>query len=171
VILTKHYSGQAAECGVTANNLIGIIVKYILIFLALFVGTSNAAEEVSPVDISKCKGFDCTTVWKGTYKLEPGIEVKAWFDAVDASNSGSLYFFPLFSIKNESGAPIKLKLGMQLLDSGNNVVAEASDNVKFAPYHVGVSDQDRFVSMNAVILTEKSTSAVKFVKVTYEQIW
>ena len=153
-----------------ALYLMEIIMKYLSIVLALFIGTSNAAEEVSPVDISKCKGFDCTTVWKGTYKLEPNIEVKAWFDAIDTSSSGTLFFFPLFSIKNESSAPIKLKLGMQLLDGGNNILAEASDTVQFAPYHAGMSDQDRFVSINAVNLTTESTAAVKFVKVTYEKI-
>jgi hypothetical protein len=129
-----------------------------------------SADQVDRVDIADCEKTSCYSKWIKSFEVEKDVSVRAWFDIVDPFKEGNQSVYPLFNVYNNTGAEIKVRIGMQLLDEENKIVVEASQETSFTPFNKTESEYKTYRSIKPSRLTAEQIRKTKYVAVIYRRI-
>lgn len=142
-----------------------IIMKY-FIFLMLFFSTyAKAYEHLIQIDISQCVEKSCFSVFQETFNPTDNLKIIAWADITDTLDDGTPSFYPLFNIYNYKNTPIKLEIGMQLLDENRSVLSERVSITDFSPFKESESQYKIYRSLFALDLSDEVINKTRFVNI------
>jgi hypothetical protein len=140
------------------------------LFLTLLHTPVLSADLIYPIDIAGCEKDSCYSKWTQTIDVEKGVSVQAWFDIVDPFKEGSKDIYPLFNVFNNTGAAIRVRLGMQLLDADRKLLVETSQETSFTSFKKEESANKTYRSITPVKLTTDQIGKAKYVAVIYKKI-
>jgi hypothetical protein len=129
-----------------------------------------SADLVDRIDIADCEKQSCYSKWIKTFDVEKNVNVRVWFDIVDPFKEGNQSIYPLFNVYNNTGAEIKVRLGMQLLDEERKVLVETSQETSFTPFNKAESEYKTYRSIKPSKLTAEQIRKTKHVVVIYKRV-
>jgi hypothetical protein len=138
--------------------------------ILLFLVPALSAELIYQIDIAGCEKEPCYSKWIQTLDVEKNVSVQAWFDIVDPFKEGSKDIYPLFNVFNNTGAAIKVRLGMRLLDADRKLLVETSQETSFTPFSKEESAYKTYRSITPTKLTAEQIRRAKFVAVIYQKM-
>lgn len=143
----------------------GLAVSLLLLALS-----AHADSDPFEVNLAPCVEKDCQSN-QPIHKFEPegDIEVQAGYNIVHWEGERGTKLYPLFQVFNRTGAPIDIRIGLQLLNEARAPLLEVVGSRSLEHTTKRKPSYETGISVNAGAITREQMNNAKYMRVVFSK--